>query len=224
MYRIYQIFVICLSMTYGVASASIADPQNGTEYVTLPVTQPVTDTKKVEVVEIFGYFCPHCASWDAGLTAWVKQQDKNIAFRRIVVYKSEKVTVLQQRMYLALENIGKLEEIHPKVFHALQQEHQKFDSEDAIIEFVTKQGVDKQKFVAQFNDFSVQIKANKLYQSLAGYQANTVPTIVIDGRFVTSPTLAVKGTPNIQDEAGTQSAALQVMTTLVQRVKASKGK
>lgn len=214
--------LMALTLITSQAQASLTEPKNGVEFDTLSTPQPVADAGKVEVLEIFGYFCPHCAAWDAELQQWAKQQGKTINFRRLVVYKKPEVTEFQQRMYLSLQAIGKLDELHPKIFAAIQGQHLRLESEDAIINYVVSQGVDRNRFVEQFNSFSIQTTARKLTQSLPNYQSNTVPTIVIDGRFVTSPTTAIRGTPAIKDEPGSQRAALTVMTELVKRAQASK--
>jgi thiol:disulfide interchange protein DsbA len=46
------------------AGASVTAPQQGVEYTVLPRPQPTESGKKVEVIEFFGYFCPHCNALD----------------------------------------------------------------------------------------------------------------------------------------------------------------
>jgi thiol:disulfide interchange protein DsbA len=54
---------------------------------------------------------------------------------------------------------------------------------------------------------------------VAAYKVDSAPTIVIDGRFVTSPTLA--GKPG-QPETASQAATLAVMDYLVNKAAAEK--
>jgi thiol:disulfide interchange protein DsbA len=83
-------FVVGALMMSAVAlsSASPADPKNGVEYKTLPAPQPVDTGKKVEVLEFFDYYCPHCFAFDPSLTAWVKKQGDAIVFKRVHVSRT----------------------------------------------------------------------------------------------------------------------------------------
>ena len=60
-----QLFLtLGLSFIAATAGATVSAPQNGAEYKTLPRPQPVEAGKKIEVIEFFGYFCPHCNALD----------------------------------------------------------------------------------------------------------------------------------------------------------------
>ena len=67
---------------------------------------------KVEVVEFFWYSCPHCNAFEPQLEAWVKQA----AGRRGVPARAGGLLgddfVPQQRLYYALEAMGKVDELH----------------------------------------------------------------------------------------------------------------
>jgi thiol:disulfide interchange protein DsbA len=65
------------------AGAHAADFKNGLDYNTVDLpTRPDTG-KKVEVLEVFMYHCPHCNALDAPLADWVKKQGDKIVFRRM---------------------------------------------------------------------------------------------------------------------------------------------
>ena len=50
-----------------------AHAQSGPGYVTLKERAPVdAPAGQVEVVEFFGYFCPHCNTFEPTLNAWAK--------------------------------------------------------------------------------------------------------------------------------------------------------
>ena len=57
-------------------------PVEGKDY--LRVAQPVPMTgDKIEVVEFFGYWCPHCNAFEPALEAWVKKLPATVNFRRM---------------------------------------------------------------------------------------------------------------------------------------------
>ena len=70
---------VCLSC---LAAAVHADPQLGKEYGLVAQPQP-TDMKKIEVIEIFSYACPHCFDFDPIIHQWSKKLPKDAAFVRM---------------------------------------------------------------------------------------------------------------------------------------------
>jgi len=110
------------------AGASPAAPQNGTEYRVLSRPQPTEAGKKIEVIEFFGYFCPHCNALEPQIEAWVKKQGDNISFKRVHVDFHELVT--QQKLFFTLEAMGKVDEYQPKVFAAFHVDHNRLQTDD----------------------------------------------------------------------------------------------
>lgn len=208
------------------ASASPENPKSGVEYQVLEHPQPAEAGKKIEVTEFFLYSCPHCYAFDPALTEWVKKQGDKIAFKRVHVSFSESMAP-QQRLYLTLEAMAlpkaEAEELHKKIFNAIHAEHQPLIKEDAIVEFVVKNGVDKAKFLELYRSFSIQTKATRANQMQNSYKIDGVPTVAIDGRFLTSPALAGTSLPAKATEAARASAALQVMDVLLAKVGQERG-
>jgi thiol:disulfide interchange protein DsbA len=108
--------------------------------------------------------------------------------------------------------------VHRAVFDAVHVGRQKLDKEEQIIEFIEKQGVDKKKFVDTFNSFSVQSKVNRVRQLMEAYRIDGVPTVVIDGQYITSPSI-VGSTLRGQSEQALNAATLQVMDALLAKKK-----
>jgi len=203
------------------AGASPAAPQNGAEYRVLTRPQPTDSGKKIEVIEFFGYFCPHCNALEPQIEAWVKKQGDNIVFKRIHVDFHELVT--QQKLYFTLEAMGKVDEYQSKVFAAFHVDHNRLQTDDDVMRFVAKSGLDKQKFSEIYNSvFFTQSKLTRAKQLMEAYQVDGVPTLAIDGRFVTSPAQAVSAMGRATEEA--QNAAVtQVLDFLVAKAQKEKG-
>jgi thiol:disulfide interchange protein DsbA len=136
-------------------------PEEGADYKTLDKRAPVdAPAGKIEVVEFFWYSCPHCNAFEPKLTAWLKKLPPDVAFRRVpVAFRDDFVP--QQRLYYALEAMGKVDEIHAKVFNEIHVNRQPTAKEDQILAFMAKNGVDKAKFQEQYNSFSVSTKARR---------------------------------------------------------------
>ncbi len=198
------------------ASASPSDPVEGVDYQRLPQVQPTEAGKKIEVLEFFWYGCPHCFAFEPALSDWVKKRADHIVFKRIPVGFRESF-VPQQKLYFALEALNRFD-VHKAYFDALHIGRQRLDKEDLIIDFVEKQGVDRKKFLDAFNSFSVQSKVSRVRQMQDAYRIEGVPTIVIDGQYVTSPSI-VGANMRGQPEAAMNMATLQVMDALIARKK-----
>ena len=194
-------------------SATPAAPQSGIDYRTLERQQPTESGKKIEVTEFFWYSCPHCFAFEPHLKEWVKKHGDNIVFKRVPVNFRESF-IPQQKLYYALEAMGKADELQDKVFHAIHVEHLNLDTDAGILEFVVKHGVDKQKFLEAYNAFGTQAKVRRASSLQEAYKIDGVPTIAIDGKYETSPSI-VGNAMGRQPENVLAAAALQVMDALL---------
>ena len=203
------------------AFASPTDPKSGVEYVTLAQPQPVQATgKKVEVIEFFMYHCPHCNALEPQLEQWVKKQGDNIVFKRIHLPASGPNDP-EAHLRLTLEALGKAEEFQPKVFKAWHVDHLRLNTDAAIIDWVSKNGIDRNKFLEAWNSFGVTTKLRRLQQIANDYKVDSVPTIIIDGKYQTSPGM-LYNTVKTQNEPVLFGATLQVMDALVAKAAKSK--
>lgn len=217
--RFFQKVVTALSLCLvaATAGATPANPQSGTDYRTLEKAQSTDSGNKIEVIEFFWYSCPHCKAFDPDLTAWVKKQGDKIAFKRVPVMFREEM-MPEQRFYYALEAMGKADEMQEKIFKAIHTDRQRLDKEEAIVDYVVKHGIDKQKFLDLYKSFGVQTKVRRAAQLQEQYKVDGVPMIAIDGRYVTSPSIIAASIGN-QTEAALHAATFQVMDALLVKAK-----
>jgi thiol:disulfide interchange protein DsbA len=165
-------------------------PQLGTDFLRLDPVVPVdTGAGKVEVIEFFWYNCPHCSAFEPTLAAWIKKLPKDVVFKRLPIAFQDSFEP-QQRLYFALEAMGLVEKLHSKVFAAVHVEKQNLSKADAIVDWVGKQGVDKAKFLEQFNSFSASTKATRAKQLQNAYRVEGVPALGVAGRYYTDGAMA----------------------------------
>lgn len=160
--------------------------KDGVDYLTLDKPAPTeAPAGRIEVVEFFWYSCPHCHAFEPQLEAWIKQLPKDVAVRRVPVSFRPDFEP-QQRLYYVLEGMGKVEELHKKVFNAIHVEKQPLNTADAVTAWAEKQGLNKAKFVETYNSFSVTTKARKATQLQDMYKVDGVPALGIAGRYYTT--------------------------------------
>lgn len=172
------------------AQAQGKPPQEGTDYLLLDKPAPIeAPAGKIEVVEFFWYSCPHCNRFEPQLEAWIKQAPKDVYIRRAPVSFRPDFEP-QQRLYYVLESMGKVEELHKKVFYAIHVEKQALNTADTISAWAEKQGVNKAKFVEAYNSFPVVTKVRKATQLQDSYKVDGVPALGVAGRYYTSGSVA----------------------------------
>lgn len=164
--------------------------KEGKDYVKLgkPVTTEAP-AGKIEVIEFFWYSCPHCNTFEPTLEAWIKAAPKDLHIRRVPVAFNASF-VPQQKLYFALEGMGKLPELHAKVFRAVHVERLPLNKDELIFDWIGKQGVDVAKFKEVYNSFTVSNQLRKAAQLQDGYQVEGVPSMGVAGRYYTDGTMA----------------------------------
>lgn len=184
-------------------------PVEGRHYQVITPPLP-TAPGKIEVVEFFWYSCPHCNAFEPKLAAWLKKLPPDVSFRRVpVAFRDDFVP--QQRLFYTLEAMGKVDELHAKVFADIHQNRQPTDREDRILAFAEKNGLDRAKFQELYNSFNVSTKARKAKQLQDQYEVDGVPALGVAGRFYTDGTMA-----------GGMDQALQVVDYLVAEARRAK--
>jgi thiol:disulfide interchange protein DsbA len=172
------------------ACAQGSAPVEGTHYVRLAQPVPVAVTGKIEVIEFFWYGCPHCNAFEPMLDAWQKKLPADVAFRRVPVAFRDEPYVAHQRIFYALDEMKQVEAMHRKVFYAIHNDRQRMDKPADIAAFMTKNGIDGNKFLEHYNGFSMQAKLAQAAQLAKAYRIDGVPSIGVQGRYFTSPSMA----------------------------------
>lgn len=161
----------------------------GRNYLALQTRQPTRDASQVEVLEFFAYSCGHCNAFEPTIDEWQKKLPRDVLFRRIpVAFRDD--FVIHQKLYLAIEAMGMVEQLHPKVFAAIHSERKKLDTPEQIGAFVATNGVDRTKFLQVLDSFTVAAKAKQATALASGYAIEGTPSIGVNGRWLTSGTLA----------------------------------
>jgi thiol:disulfide interchange protein DsbA len=172
------------------ANAQAAKPQAGVDYLAMDKAVPTENAGgKVEVIEFFGYWCPHCNAFEPELEAWLKKLPANINFKRVPVAFQDAAIPLQ-KLYYTLEAMGKVSELQRKVFTAIHADKQNLNTQDGIVAWAVKQGIDQQKFVETFNSFAVNTKVSRAKQLINDFKIQGVPSLGIAGKFYTDSGLA----------------------------------
>ncbi len=172
-------------------SALAAEPQMGSNFDKTAQAIPTDNKNKIEVMELFWYGCIHCYQMDPILNEWVKKLPKDVYFKRVPAIPRPEWAPMARAFY-AMETLGVSEKLHTSIFDAVHKDKTLNPADEkAILEWVTlKSGLDRKKVEEAFNSFSMNASLNRAAQMFRAAGATGVPSLVIDGKYITSSTMA----------------------------------
>lgn len=156
--------------------------QEGVSY--FPIDQPVRprDPKKIEVVEVFWYGCPHCFRFDPMVKAWQKKLAADVDFYRLpVIWNS--VTELHARAFYTAQALGALDKLHDPLFAALNEQGNPLNSEERVAQLFANYGVSAEQFNKAFNSFGVTSQVSQAKARTLSYRIEGTPELIVAGKY-----------------------------------------
>ncbi len=183
----FQCLVLAIAfMSLNLNAQSIL--QDGKNFIRLAAAQP-TDQNKIEVLEFFWYNCVHCFAFEPELEVWAKKLPADVVFKRVPVRFRDNFEP-QQKAFFSLQLMGVVDSLQQKIFDRIHVQKKPLDTDADLIDYVVSQGVNKTEFVKLFNSFSVVNLARSVTKMQTDFQIDGVPTLVIAGKYRTSPSIA----------------------------------
>lgn len=183
-FRLSLLLALLLPLA-ALAAPPAAAPIEGTDYKVITDGAPYEPVAgRIEVVEVFGYTCSHCAHFEPALQAWKARLPKDVKFTPIAAPFGGYWRPYA-KAYFAAKALGIAERSHEAVFRALHEEgalpHNPTD--DELASFYTRFGVQPARFVATFNSPGVE---EQMERALAFVQRSGVegtPTLIVAGKY-----------------------------------------
>lgn len=160
-----------------------AEAQLGRDYKELSPAQPVRAGEKIEVLEFFFYGCSHCFHLHPQLSAWEKKMPKDVELHLVPTIFRDSWEPMARTFY-ALETMGMQRRLHDDLFNAWNVTNTDLSDEAKILDFVAQRGVDRAKFSAAYNSFTMSSKVTRSNQMVRDYGIRGTPTIIVDGKYV----------------------------------------
>ncbi|WP_170845114.1 thiol:disulfide interchange protein DsbA/DsbL [Chitinasiproducens palmae] len=203
--------VLALSAGLALTVPAHAAGVKGKDYSVLSTPQPVSvPADKVEITEFFWYGCPHCFEFEPKLEAWLKKQGGNVVFKRIpVAFRPDFVP--HSKMYHALVAMGIEPTLTLKIFNEIHVKKNYLLTPEAQADFLSRNGVDRKKYLEAYNSFSVQSDVQRDAKQMQDYHVDGVPTLFVQGKYETSPAMT-----------NSLDGTLQTLDFLIEQVRAKK--
>jgi thiol:disulfide interchange protein DsbA len=167
----------------GTAAAQLVEGKN---YARLKVPVPVESGKKIEVIEFFSYGCPHCAELEPHIDAWLAKLPPDVQFRRVPVFFQDRWVNLG-KIYYTLEAMGEDAKLSPAVFAAIHGgSNTSLWNDKTFFDWAESKGLDRKKVEDIYNSFTINGKMNRAKQQAQTYNIQSVPTVIVDGKFITA--------------------------------------
>jgi thiol:disulfide interchange protein DsbA len=166
------------------AQAQVAAPQfkEGVHYIKLAEPVRPRDPKKIEVVEVFQYGCPHCYHFEPVVVAWKKTLPGDVDFVPLpVVWNSP--GQLQAQAFYAAQALGVLNKIHGAMFGAFHEQNNSLDSRARIEQLFVANGVSAADFAKAFDSFGVTSQVNQAKARVLSYKIDGTPELIVAGKY-----------------------------------------
>ncbi|MGO3740966.1 thiol:disulfide interchange protein DsbA/DsbL [Kerstersia sp.] len=198
------------TLMLGAAVAPLSQAQTARS-VELQAPQRTDSPGQVEVLEFFAYTCIHCKLLDPMINAWAKDLPQDVNFMHVPLGGDSRSRPMQQ-MYYTLAALDR-PDLHEKYFTALHDERKRLFTRKEMADWAVEHGVDRKAFEGAFDSMGVSSQVSRADELAKIYSINSTPTIIVNGRYQTSPA-----------QAGGYQESVQETERLVQQERAKLAK
>ncbi|NIJ80409.1 thiol:disulfide interchange protein DsbA/DsbL [Xanthomonas cannabis] len=169
------------------AADKTAPPVEGEDYTLIDGGQPYAPlADKVEVVEVFGYTCPHCAHFEPTLEAWAAKQPAYVRFTPVPAAFGGFWDAFA-RAYFAADILGVAKRSHRAMFDAIHEKQSvptQNVSADELAVFYADYGVPQQRFVDTFKSEAVDARLKAAREFALRSKLPGTPALIVNGRYL----------------------------------------
>ncbi|MHA6205026.1 thiol:disulfide interchange protein DsbA/DsbL [Dyella soli] len=173
---------------------------DGKNYVRIEPAQPkLTNTDKVEVVEVFSYGCPACNQFHPVMNKLVQElpADAVVAYLPASFMPQENWPMLQ-RAYLTAQALGVADKANDAMYDAVWKSNElsamspsgrglkpasALPTLDEAAKVYAKFGADPKEFVAVANSFTINTKVKRADELVKAYGVEGTPTLIVNGKY-----------------------------------------
>ena len=174
--------IAALSPAYAAPAAPVA----GVDFVEIPGGLPFdTAPGRIEVVEVFGYTCSHCAAFEPAVAAWKRRLPDDVSFVPVPAPFSG-YWLPYARAYYAAQAHGLVERTHADMFRALHEEQRlpiMRATPAEIAAFYAGYGADPAAFAATMTSAATDAQLERARTFIRRSGVDGTPSLVVAGRY-----------------------------------------
>lgn len=188
--RLLPLFAVLLSALLPLAALAAAPagppPVEGADYVVIEGGRPYAPARgKVEVVEVFGYTCPHCAHFEPLISAWKARQPASVNVVALAApfggYWNP-----YAKAYFAAQHHGVLARSHGAMFAALHEQRSlpiQNASTEQIAAFYAAYGIPAKRFAATMESPATAAALERARNFITASGVEGTPTLIVNGKY-----------------------------------------
>ena len=160
-------------------------PQAGVDYVEIAGGQPwAARAGRIEVAEVFGYTCPHCARFEPMLREWKARQPRDVDLVPVPAAFGGSWDTWA-RAYFAAAELDLLSRTHDAVFAAIHGsgELPRNPSAQELARFYARYGVSEDRFREALAEPSVDERIGRARAFARDSGLEGTPTLIVAGRY-----------------------------------------
>lgn len=190
LWQVARVFGCCVLAWYALLAQgqNVSHARANVDY-RLIEPQPVQTGNRIEVIDFFWYGCPHCYAFQPALEEWIRRMPPDVTLRRIPAILRDNWAP-HARIYYTLESLGELGRLHQEVYHGYHVQELHMSKPDVMMQWAVRHGIDRQKWIDAYNSAEVTQKVEAAKTLTMDYNVQGTPSLVVDGRYLTSPAMA----------------------------------
>lgn len=159
------------------------EPREGVDYTLIDPPAPFAPSPgKIEVAEVFAYYCIHCATLQPRVTTWKAALPADVEFRYVPMGHGSSEPFA--RAFYAAEAMGELDRTHEPMFKAIAQERRfKSGSAEDIADLYAEVGVDREALLSTMRSFAVNAQIARNQKAVSRWAVEGTPTFIVNGRY-----------------------------------------
>ena len=176
----------------------------GKNYVVIDKPVETATGEKVEVRELFWYFCPHCFSVHPLLDKWMQTMDSSAQLvLQPAVFPGWEYGA---SFYYVLQELGEVDRLHGRLFDAIHVQKLNFKTQQDFVTWLSLNGVEEERANKVYESFAVKVAVNKAKANTYKYRITGVPAFIINGKYIVNAT-----------SAGSEEKIFEVVDYLIQK-------
>tara|TARA_Y100000590_G_scaffold13842_2_gene16676 strand:- start:4750 stop:5370 length:621 start_codon:yes stop_codon:yes gene_type:complete len=169
------------------------DPQ---KYVQISNSQQ-TEYEKIVIYEFFWYGCPHCFNIEPTIEKIESNLEKDTILIKLPLALRES-WMNHAKAFFSMQQMDIDHSLHSKIFEEIHINGNRLDTKSSLVDFIDAQGYDGSNFSKNFDSFGTEIRIKKANKLAKKYQITSVPTIIVNGKYLTSGSF-VSSYPELYD-------------------------
>lgn len=187
MFKTLMVALAGLGVSSLVAAQSLVEGQHYEVLGNAVETRVAED--QIEVTEVFWYGCPHCYRLQESLTPWLADLPEDVSVVHMPATMGGDWNK-HAAVYYAADELDLIDEVHADIFNAIHEQGRSLTEPDDIADFFSDYGVSAEEARQALDSFGVRSQVNQAHSRMRTMQLMGVPALVVDGRYVVSPSSA----------------------------------